>query len=300
VGRFFFGPDRIVTRVTEGGPGEAAGIQVGDRVVSVDGIPAEELPMQSRWPQKRVGESRTLTLERDGLTVSAEVVYGPQTRDPARAGVENLILNLAFLGFGLWALFTVRTSLAWLVALIGVSWAVASASGPHLGSWQGVAEHVRITSALLCTILILRFLVTFPKPKKVSGSRAANGLIKGAFYLYIALLVLELAIHPVLYSVYPIVLMLLMLLLMVLCLVAVGHSAVKCTAAERRETGLGLVLAGLALGVLLPLIAPALAGALSLGTDLVRDWVWVLVIAFPASLALAVRRRARLGDVAVA
>ena len=256
--------------------------------------------MQSRWSPRRVGESRSLVLERDGQTVSVEVVYGPPARDPVPAGIRSLLVSLGFVVFGLWALLTVRTSLAWVVALIGVSWAAGGATGPHLGAWQGAAEHIRIAFALLCTILMLRFFVTFPKPKKVGGSPSARRAIQGVFLLFVAFLVAELVVHPVLYSAYPIVFVILILALLVLCLVAVVHSAVKCTANERRDTGLNLVLIGLVIGILIPIIAPLVATALSLFPEFMRDWMWVLEIAFPASLALAVRRRAQLGDVTVA
>jgi hypothetical protein len=298
-GRFFFGPDRVVTRVTEGGPGEAAGIQVGDRVVSVDGTPADELPMQSRWSQRRVGESRIFELDRDGQMVSAEVVYGPVRGDPVADGIRGLIVSIAFVGIGLWTLFTVRTSLAWVVALIGITFASGAASGPHLGSWQGLTDHIQITCALLCAIFILKFFVTFPRPKKVSGSRWASRTVLGAFLSFVALLVVELIVHPVLYNVYGIVLVFLLLPLLLLSLVAVGHSAVTCTADERRETGLNLVLLGLVVGIVIPITAPLLAGAFSFAPDFFRNWMWVLELTFPASLALAVRKRAQLGDVAL-
>jgi hypothetical protein len=255
--------------------------------------------MQSRWSPKRVGESRLFELERDGQTVSAQVVYGAPTRSPVAAGVRNLLVSLAFVGFGLWALFTVRTSLAWSVALIGVTFAVGAASGPHLGPWQGLAEHIQITSGLLCAILMLSFFVTFPRPKKVSGSPWARRTVLGAFYAYVALLVVELIVHPALYMVYGIVFVFLIIPLLLLSLVAVGHSAVKCTADERRETGLNLVLLGLAIGMVIPIVAPLVSGALSFAPDFFREWMWVLEIAFPASLGLAVRRRALLGDVAL-
>ena len=62
---------------------------------------------------------------------------------------------------------------------------------------------------------------------------------------------------------------------------------------------MNLVLLGLVIGIVIPISVPLVAGALSFPPEFFRNWMWVLEIIFPASLALAVRRRAHLGDLAL-
>lgn len=90
--------------------------------------------------------------------------------------VAAALAGPAFLGFGLWAFLGVGTSPALRLAHIGVAGGVAMSLGlgPNLGSWNGVQGHVSTASTVLMFILLLRFFVTFPRPKPVSESRPAR------------------------------------------------------------------------------------------------------------------------------
>jgi hypothetical protein len=46
-----YSPRYVVDGVMPGGAGEKAGLRVGDRVISVEGKPVEEVGMESRWPR---------------------------------------------------------------------------------------------------------------------------------------------------------------------------------------------------------------------------------------------------------
>ena len=76
--------DYAINHVEPGGAAEKAGLQVGDRVVSVEGIVVvESLPLYSRWPRDlspRVGESLTMAVERAGEPLTFEIVYAPTPR----------------------------------------------------------------------------------------------------------------------------------------------------------------------------------------------------------------------------
>ena len=73
-----FEPDYTILHAPPDGPLAEAGFQVGDSVVTVEGIPVEELGMYSRWPRslaRRPGESLSMTVDRAGQQVSGEVVF---------------------------------------------------------------------------------------------------------------------------------------------------------------------------------------------------------------------------------
>jgi len=56
-----YDPEYRVPGVRPGGLADRSGFQPGDRVISVQGRPVEELGMESRWPRSlvpRSGESR--------------------------------------------------------------------------------------------------------------------------------------------------------------------------------------------------------------------------------------------------
>jgi hypothetical protein len=64
----------VITRVLENSPAAAAGLQPGDRIVSLDGEPAERLSLdQIRDALRRAGRSCRLVIERQGRRLEVEL-----------------------------------------------------------------------------------------------------------------------------------------------------------------------------------------------------------------------------------
>lgn len=288
-----YDPEYRVRAVRRGGLADKSGFKPGDRVISVEGRPVEELGMESRWPRSlvpRVGESRQFVVERNGERIPIDVVFPP----PFSAAVNNRIaaalVGLAFLGFGLWAFLTVETRHARTLAHIGLAAGVSASLGlgPHLGSWNGVQGHISTAADVLMFILLLCFFVTFPTPKRVSESRLAAWLVYGAWGCLLLFLLAELIVHPALYYKTGSVAGPLVLVYVALIVAAIIHTVVKTPRAELRESGMYLILAGILLWILATAIS--IASGLSL-----PGWAYALVItAIPLTMTLAVRRQAPL------
>jgi len=295
-GGFVYSPDYIVEGVERGGAAEAAGIQAGDRVVSVDGIAVQELPLYSRWPRwltPGVGESLPIEVERDGETVVADVVYGATPRSVVHLRIGGYVVALSFLWFGIWALFSVRTSHAQGLAFIGLAAGLAALSGPYLGTWSGVKGHVQFASMFLLTVLLLRFFLTFPKPKRAGESRLVTLLLYGVWALFLPLLVLELIFHPRLYHAFGGPGSLIMLVYCMLALVAAVHTFVKTPRGELWSSGMGWILVGFLVAVV-PTLVGMIDWALLQGFSLPGSNYYPLTLAvFPLSMALAVRQNGR-------
>ncbi|MHC4767124.1 MAG: PDZ domain-containing protein [Planctomycetota bacterium] len=284
-GGFVYSPDYIVEGVERGGAAEQAGMQAGDRVISVDGIAVEELPLYSRWPRwltPGVGESLRIEVERDSETVDFEVVYGATPRGVVHLRIGGGVVALSFLW--IWALFAVRTSYARGLAYIGLAAGLAALSVPHLGTWSGVKSHVQFASMFLLTVLLLRFFLLFPRPKRAGESRLVTMFLYGVWALFLPLLVLELIFHPRLYHAFGGPGSLIMLVYCMLALVAVVHTLVKMPRGELWSSGMGWILVGL-----LAAIVPTSVGMI--------DWAVLQGFSLPGSnyypLALAVRQMAR-------
>lgn len=96
VGRAGEAPEPVLTAVVEGGPGERAGFEVGDRLMTLDGQDIESFAMVRQYVATRAGTSMRFGLQRDGaamtITVTAE-----RTMRPDGLGGERAF---GFLGIG--------------------------------------------------------------------------------------------------------------------------------------------------------------------------------------------------------
>jgi signal transduction histidine kinase len=83
-----------VLGVPDGGPAAQAGLRVGDRILTVDGIPPMELVNATN--DKRIGEVLSLSVERAGETFTLQLVLG---KAPTSILIDRLIPIAVGLGF---------------------------------------------------------------------------------------------------------------------------------------------------------------------------------------------------------
>jgi hypothetical protein len=289
--------DYTINYVDSGGAAEKAGLQVGDRVVSVEGIAVEDLPLYSRWPRDlspRAGESLDMIVERDAQRLPLEIVYEPTPQSIINMRLGVAAIGLAFLIFCLWPMVTVRTPQALLLARIGLVAGLATFGiGPYLGTWDGVASHIQLGSMFLLVALMLQFFLKFPEPKTMGEKRVGQWLIFGPWVLFVGCLVLELVFHPRLYHTFGGPGMMLLLAYGALTLVAIAHSFLRTPMRELWASGMGWILLGL-----LVAMGPSLVVflAILMIPDLRMPGVGylpLLIMAIPLSMALAVLTRAR-------
>ncbi len=292
-----YDPEYRIPAVRRGGLADKAGFKPGDRVISVEGRPVEELGMEARWPRSlvpRIGESRRFVVDRNGERIAVDVVFPAPIAAAVNNRISALLVGLAFLGCGLWTFLTVHDRHACTLAHIGLAAGVAAFLdlGPQLGSWNGVRGHISTAAAALMFILMLRFFVTFPTSKAVSESRTAAWLVYGTWGCLLAFLLAELITHPVLYYTTGSVVGPLNLAYGILILAAITHTVLKGSRTEMRESGMYWILGGF----LVAIAGTVLASVLPLNLP---GWTYaILSAAIPLSMTLAVRRHARRAVVA--
>jgi len=281
------------------GPAAQAGMQDGDRMVSVEGVMVEDLPLYSRWPRSlggRVGESRRYVVERDGELLTIDVVLGPTPRGVEHLQLGGALVGLSFLWFGIWALFAIGTPPALTLCYVGLAAGFAAlAHGPYLGTWDGVAVHVSGAAIVLWTALLLWFFLTFPFEKRLAGRPATFRIIFGLWLTVPLVLCVELLLHPALYHTFGPWLGLLMLGYVVLALAALVHTVVKTPRDRWWTSGLGWILVGLVVGFV-PTVVGLIDWAFLWDFDIPGSSYYALMLAvIPLALALAVRQQAREG-----
>lgn len=287
-----YGPRYIVEGVMPGGPGQKAGLRPGDRIISVEGRPIEDVGMESRWPlalSPRAGETRRFVVEREGLKQTIDVVYAAPPRQVLLLRLSGALIVISFLGSGLWAFFSLRTTHALALAQIGLA-AAAMYMSPNLGAWNGLNSLIQGVAAVLWVALLLRFFLHFPQPKRWSHNRLTTYATFGVCGLVLVLYVVEIAVHPLFYYVAGEVMSLLMLVYVVLILAALTHTVVKTPRAELWKCGMGWILVGLLVAIAPNLVAffgPRLPGS---------GYSLALLAVIPLTMALALRKHARVGE----
>jgi hypothetical protein len=285
-------PDYTIPYVEPGGVLDAAGFQPGDSVVSVEGIPVEELGMYSRWPRslaRRPGESIEMVVDRAGERVSGLVVYGERPAGIRAMWLGVSFVAMAFVWIGVGTLFVTPTAPAARLAVIGLVVGL-SAPGPDLGTWNGVRDHVQLLAELLWLVLLVRFFLLFPRPTRGARRPLAKTLLWGPWVVLLGCLVVELAFHPRYYHSFGGFFGLLLLAYALTLVVTVAARALRTPTEDRRISGLNVITVGFAV-VLLPNVI-ALAAWFIPGLSIPGAAYAPLLLALvPLAMALGISRQ---------
>jgi hypothetical protein len=168
-----------------------------------------------------------------------------------------------------WAFLTVPSSKTLLLAILGVSLSTGFAAGPYFSS-PAVRTAVGVVVLLLITVglaVLTHFLMVFPTAKRVLAGRFSTWILYGPAIVVGLLAFWLVAAQPPATSAtnvfFRVVFSLFVVAYFGAALIAMIHSYVKATAAERASNGLNLLLTGVIVGLgptlvisLVGLIAP--------------------------------------------
>jgi len=289
-------PDNQVTQVTEGGPAEAAGMEVGDRVVSIDGILIDDTDALSSRGRPAVGREEAIEVERDGETVTLTVMRVAQSSSDRLSSYLTIVVGLVFLGMGLWAYFTAPGASTKLLAVAGVLFAFPFTGGPYRGNGflSNVLVALVITGFVFAFAKMLHFTMLFP-----DGKEPDRRLLYGPALLVATVVVAAVLIQPGSAAgfgrVFQFVFIGYVLVYIGLALRNLGKTWAGASAESRRNHGLTLILSGVGIGfgilflsALLGLVAPNLS--LPGG-----QWLQLSLALVPICCAIAAVRSARSG-----
>ncbi len=176
---------RVTARhVQSGGPGDLAGIKVGDvllRISPVENTPGVEIRQSLEVAQmlRRAGVwgKATYTLDRlgadrDGLEISAKVYISDANRD--RALFYQYLVGAAYLAIGLFIFFR-RNQAAkalhfYLLCLVSFVLHTFHYTG-KLNGFDTAIYLGNVAAGLLAPAMFLHFCLTFPEPRRLWGMR---------------------------------------------------------------------------------------------------------------------------------
>jgi len=278
----------LISFISEDSPAEEAGVLVGDRVLSVNGVAVHGRRDVDLMPRPQVGETQTFVIDRDGEQISLELTQAGLPMMPMLFS----IIGISFLAAGLWAYLKVPTPRTLVLCLAGIGLGATISPGPYFSSYglRLVASSIDVSFPLIGFAFFLLFLLMFPSPKALVSKKTAILLILGPPIL-IALTDLVLALFGTeatagLESLLRLLGGVLVLVYLLLGLVAAGHSYFTASKIQRSEWGLNMMLGGLVLGIV-PILLVDLV-VLSLGIEFGgAQFAFVMLAMVPISLALA-------------
>lgn len=282
-----------VAHVEPGGPADVAGLEAGDRILSVNGVAIQSPWLMPSRGRVGVGEARTLQVERGAERRLVEVTRAPLSSDQVKdLHVEGLV-TLAFLALGLWAFLSGGTRSGLVLAVFGLCYGMTNFPVPGLGLPDEPVAFVQSNLSLFYTALLCHFLMVFPKPKGILRRRWAAWVLYAPFLLFLAFGFAEWFLFPAFLSAYATAAMFTDLLYMLLALAALIHSWASLPRSERRESGFHFIPLGLLLAIG-PFLVLGIIGLAAPEFSLPgHDYLPLLGVAIPAGLALAVVKQAR-------
>jgi len=294
----------VIVRVEPGGPADQAGLREGDRILTLDGTPMDDLEAVRRLPWTEIGGKRLLVVERTdeptGVTTTEniEITYSGLPTSVGRSVIVGGVIGLVFLLSGMFVFLKEPNTPSLLFAIVGFGFAVILLPRPHIVPYglRIFTEHLFLIAILTAFASLLHLLLVFPKRKKVMEKKYAGKLIYLPVVAYALLgiidLIAGLPLTRLRTPAYLVVIGLVFLGYLVLSMAALIHSFVTAARQERAEEGLNFLLAGVVIG-LLPLILGFVARMFVQFDFPGSDFLALTLVLFPISFALALLKGAR-------
>jgi len=157
--------NNTVTQVLPGSPSEKAGLQVGDYIVSMNGISTEDAAAFSRQSRPDVGETWPWVVTRDGETVNFDLTWGELVPQRKLIAHGSVVVGFCLLGFTLWAHWKRPSRATAALAMAGVFLSLAFLNGPYFESsgLRSFSNALAVIIVFVGVASLLYFLMVYPK-----------------------------------------------------------------------------------------------------------------------------------------
>ena len=151
-----------IADVENGSPAAVAGLQSGDVIDSINGIPLKEIWELEHGPT--AGESWRVVVRRNGALLQLKLSpTGQPATEVARARSRS-ILGLSLVGFTAWAFVTAPSAATMFLAVAGLTFGFLMMGAPYVA--PGIARQalnaIAVLAFTLGMVAVVHFLLAFP------------------------------------------------------------------------------------------------------------------------------------------
>ena len=186
---------RVIGQIRPGSPAERAGLRPDDRALMVEGIHFDDQKRIIELGRPRIGETRSIVVERGGKRLPLHVTYEKNPSSYNFKYTAFAMIAFAFLSAGTICFWFYPSSTTSLLFWLGLTGAFVFMHKPYLDSFAARSAFAMlrwfITSLWLA--ILLHFLLSFPKPKRMLTTRP--WLARFALYLPCLLLFLVISYY---------------------------------------------------------------------------------------------------------
>jgi len=294
--------DFEITRVEEGSPADTAGLQLGDQLLSIDGLDVRDSKSWDSKPRPKVGETRTFVVNRGGEELEMQMTYAPRTGKGRTINIIGWIMGLVYLIMGVWAFRSRKSWSSLLFAFFALAFASTFLGRPYIAdpALRDIVNSVFSSFLLLGFAFLFSFLLHFPFKSSFMDLKNANLIVFGpAVVMSLVIIVLNI-LDPQSTSGLNQTIELLFLLFIIFyfggSVILLVRRFLSADADERSNSGLSLLFWGAIIGIL-PMLIIFIIGNLSPTTVLPgEDYLFLTMAVIPVFFALAIKKS---GEVSV-
>ena len=292
---YTLGPDNVFTAVTEDSPAEQAGMQVGDQLVSVNGIDVDDIWASFKQRRGRIGETRSYTVKREESTLPLEITYSGL---PTNSMIMNLCysaVGFAFLLSGVFVFNRIQNKTTLFLALAFLGLGTVFINRLYFDSYalRGFFNTILNAGNVFSVAFLVHLLLRIPEPRAWLRKRFAMPLLYTFPTALVGFVLLMIIFTPANFSpqflgalsgVYFGSYLLLSVIIMI-------RAFVKASTESRQIHGLRLMLYGIVLG-LAPALVATISGLIAPNFSLPgATYYFFTMVAIPISFAYAALRR---------
>ena len=284
------GDDNAIINIDPDSPAEKAGMQVGDVILTSDGIDINNRKELIKRERPIVGQMREFVVLRNGEEVVLTLTYEGLSDKDKTLNMIAFMIGLIFVLIGMWAAYKHQTALGQTFSIFALCFGFIFMSGPDIsaGFLENLVNSISTTIVVFSFAFLLSLMLQYPPESKKFKWLFIPALL-AALMSWILNFVqpdssssLNMFVRLFFGAV--------IIFYFVVSLVTLIKKYSKASADLRSAGGLTLMLVGAVVG-LVPILIYFTASYLSPGIDLPgNDYVFISFLAIPICFMLALNK----------